>query len=76
MSDLISLIGAIVRMAWDDAAMARLLGHGDIVVVCPKRNTSSRFLPSLAALAAKIEMFYGTVARQPGRQGQRRRKLP
>ncbi|KAG0514733.1 hypothetical protein BDA96_10G218800, partial [Sorghum bicolor] len=49
-SDLISLIGAIVRMARDDAAMARLLGHGDIVVVCPKRNTS--FISLFAELSS------------------------
>ncbi|KAJ1265863.1 hypothetical protein BS78_08G106000 [Paspalum vaginatum] len=81
-SDLLSPIGPTVRLARDrardGAAMARLLGRGDSVVVCPEGTTCRepyllRFSPLFAelggaggvvpvALAAETSMFYGTTA--------------
>ncbi|KAL6623580.1 hypothetical protein ACP70R_033459 [Stipagrostis hirtigluma subsp. patula] len=81
-SDLISPIGPSVHLARDrardGAAMARLLGGGASVVVCPEGTTCRepyllRFSPLFAelggdggvvpvALAAETAMFYGTTA--------------
>ncbi|KAG2621474.1 probable glycerol-3-phosphate acyltransferase 3 [Panicum virgatum] len=81
-SDMLSPIGATVHLvrdrARDGAAMARLLGRGDSVVVCPEGTTCRepyllRFSPLFAelggergvvpvALAVESSMFYGTTA--------------
>ncbi|KAG2630003.1 hypothetical protein PVAP13_3KG514600 [Panicum virgatum] len=81
-SDVLSPIGRTVHLARDrardGAAMARLLGRGDSVVVCPEGTTCRepyllRFSPLFAelggergvvpvALAFENSMFYGTTA--------------
>ncbi|RLM98462.1 putative glycerol-3-phosphate acyltransferase 3 [Panicum miliaceum] len=81
-SDMLSPIGRTVHLARDrardGAAMARLLGRGDSVVVCPEGTTCRepyllRFSPLFAelggergvvpvALAVENSMFYGTTA--------------
>ncbi|RLN29590.1 putative glycerol-3-phosphate acyltransferase 3 [Panicum miliaceum] len=82
LSDMLSPIGRTVHLARDrardGAAMARLLGRGDSVVVCPEGTTCRepyllRFSPLFAelggergvvpvALAVENSMFYGTTA--------------